>query len=245
MPLLPPSENLTTEELNCLDTFLKYQHDEAKPLNFTQVHGFFTAFLSSPKATQHGQWQPGLFRGTPDYNEEEQEIDIMILLGRLNHQILNELNTKEVFSPLLLQDKKLIPYDQASLDLIGMWCEGYMYGTDLEIASPLEAGLLRLILPIWTLAFPRLADSKMKQEMKKIFDKELYKECREILPRQIKLIYEQCLHLRTSQSDYLAEESLAPIDSFSPDNPFSNTPCPCGSTLPYKSCCLLFQRLHH
>ena len=117
---------LSVDEIKCLNEFLCASYDDASPMSFTKAHGFLTAVNSCPHMIMPSVWQPELFGGYPEFNSEEQIHTIMDVILRLYNQINGELRRQDLsFLPVIIHQNEIIPYQKASPDLIGEWCDGY------------------------------------------------------------------------------------------------------------------------
>lgn len=238
---------LSMDEINSLHTFLSLPHEEAKPMSITKAHGFLTAVLSSPELIMPSQWQSALLGGQTNFNTFDEAKKIIELLSQFNNQISRELRDDHPFEPLLFTENRVVPFKEASFELIGEWCQGYIEGTKLGPPFSNEEEAM-VIIPFAHLAgLVSFNDQKDKDGNIIDDDTTLREKVRLDLPKLIKGLFIAWQENRKQKSTTFLNE----FDDFDFPEPIRNDfkigrnePCPCGSNKKYKKCCLGKETLH-
>lgn len=241
---------LSVDEINCLNEFLCAPYENSSPMSFTKAHGFLTAVNTCPHIIMPSVWQSELFGGCPEFNSEEQVHTIMDLILRLYNQINDELRQQAIsFLPVIVHHNKIIPYQKASLALIGEWCDWYAEGIRLDPVwlSDEEEILTEETFPplvvIGILAGYLDIKGVKDDEGKIIKDDAPYKEkLRELLPEFIVSFFNYWEEAREYSTTHSGEEE--PYVTAIPETEGDDS-CDCGSGKKYKECCALMRPTFH
>ena len=176
---------LSNEELDRLAEILE---DESMPMDILDIsglHGFLTAIIIGPKPMAPNEWLPKIF------GEEEQEIPMVFddmetldefieLTLRFYNQIMDELKSKEKFTPIVYRTI----VDGKEHYIIEDWCFGFMRGvaTSIMAWAPLldsEEGEKLLAVPLLFGTWEGL------EQMEEKLNPEMYEVAVHVLPQVV------------------------------------------------------------
>lgn len=238
------SQPLTEDEFKKLHDILSLNCQSEKPMSLTQVHGFLTAIVSAPNMIMPSQWQPMLFGGNPEFQSKEEFIVSFELTGRWHNSINDAIKNNDTFEPLLFKDNTIVPLQDASIELVGEWCNGYMQGADLDEFWSTDDAAIESLYPFAILSGQVEIVDKSENGIEEANNQKI--KMLEKLPIYIKKIYEEWLSLR--KLSMINKRYGTPAINFNDDInlPYEregiktgrNDPCPCGSGKKHKKCCL-------
>lgn len=234
---------LSDKELDRLETLLDSELWENESMLLDEVQGFLCAILSGPEPIQPAQWLPEVLGPGMEKNLAAAEVhETTDLLVRFYNQHAAALAAGENF-PLYLypddaeEDEADVPLndDDAPAFDYKMWCEAYLYGTEMgstlwaDAAGKHEERLIELLEPFYLLTgllkseAERLGESWMSQA----------EEARILADRQANLPF-------IIQDVYnfwrACNPSTTPLRRAEP-KVGRNDLCPCGSGKKFKQCC--------
>lgn len=120
-------------------------------MNYNQINGFLTAIISAPSLIMPSMYNPVIFGHNPTFISEQEAAKVLCLTATLRNSISIELN-KKIFNLLLWEKERLVAYQDASLETIAQWCEGYCQGTQLDHTWMENNEAVSLLLPFSILA---------------------------------------------------------------------------------------------
>lgn len=243
-------QSLGMDEIKVLHNFLSLPHKEATPMSITKAHGFLTAVLSAPELIMPSQWQSVLLGDEPNFNTLDEAKHLIELLCQFNNQISRELRDDHPFEPLLFTENRIVPFKEASFELIGEWCLGYLEGTKLGPPFSNEEEAM-VIIPFAHLAgLVSFNDQKDKDGNIIDDDTSLREKVRLDLPKLIKGLFIAWQENRKQNS--VPNIFFDEFDDFDFPEPIRNDfkvgrneSCLCGSGKKYKRCCLNKQKTMH
>jgi uncharacterized protein len=224
---------LDDAELTELDEFLLDRIDEEVGeriaaaggdegiLDLSELDGFLTALVSSPKVIPPSRWLPALWGAEePIWESADQLQEILGLIIRHQNSIAATLlQDPQAFEPMFSESE----VEGKTHLVVDEWCYGYMRVVALDAHAWSDPEIVTLLRPIqlWGTeeGWPRIeamSDADQARE-------------REAIPQSVRALYKYCLERRALQS--------APLRRASP-KVGRNDPCPCGSGKKYKHCCL-------
>ena len=225
-------ERLSETEIEYLSILLDVKYNI---MTLTELHGFFTAILSSPVLVKPSEWMPyilldedGNERNCSEDFEEFQEFHRLIF--KFYNQIISDLNKDEDYKIISFEHGKYINIKDASEEELEYWCSSYIAGTYYGQWSNEETILM--LVPFAVLAkevgLPELDDEE--QDLKDI---DFISKFKDELSDTIQILY-----------DINNEERLAKlpktrkINNVKKSNKIGrNDLCVCGSEKKYKKCC--------
>lgn len=225
------NEELSHEEIDELNAFLSRVEGGAIP-NVEALDGFFAALICCPDLVMPSEYLRVIQAGATsdgdmifeDIGEAQRFAELAM---RQWSHVNQQLNSKEVYLPLLIED--------AEGDIRGTdWAKGFLQGTRLrhsiwaEIIADEERG--GPLVPIMALAYENHPDPKMRP-YKDGIDPERREELVAAAIAGVMMLHKYFLEHRSSY----AYRST----TFVRDRPKTgrNEPCPCGSSKKFKKCC--------
>lgn len=234
--------NLKTElsdhEEQLLDDFLGRVHGGAIP-NIEALDGFFAALACCPDIVRPSEYMPIIMSGETEDGDLEfatmGEADQFVeLVNRHWNQVNQQLDTGEVYLPLLFEDEQ-------GRVRANHWAQGFLLGTNLRpniwpaiMDDENEGGAM---VPIWALAYEHHEDPGMRP-----YDESISNEQRE------ELIIGAAAGVMRMHRYFRKQRNLytPPPGTFSHQGRKvgRNDPCPCGSGKKFKQCCGRRAMLH-
>ena len=226
-------EPLNDDELDWLDHFLVYRIDEDADcegkdegaLNISELDGLLTAVVSGPVTVPPSQWMQQIWGDFPPAWKDEREVErVMSLLMRHMNSIAGLLMEQpDDFEPMF--EQRIV--DGKTYTIVDEWCEGYMRGVALASGAwELESISMKLLLtPIraFTLEQDFIAHENSSAQEIVNLQRAIVSNVREIHA-----------HWLACRSDYAPPTTVVRSEP----KVGRNDPCPCGSGLKYKKCCL-------
>ena len=247
-------EALSSRDRQCIDRHFPAagKVGNGQP-NYEGLHGYLTAIICAPLPVNPFEWMMGLNEAFPIEIAQQTEFNALMsaLLKQFNQQALALADG----APELPEFSDLMT-TQPGTTKVELWCDGFMRGfidheddwfnlEDEEAEE--EVGSVAAI--IGALAMRQLDDKTLPKEEfeEKITVAQLF------LPKGIDSLYdlarsEHYAHLMEDDESWLDEPwtdddwldglSHSPAEPVSSDKIGRNEPCPCGSGLKYKKCCI-------
>lgn len=226
MTLLIEQQFLTEEELDELNTLiLDYANEDDSSLSsLSELDGFLTAILSSPRLIQPSEWIPRLWNYQEPQWENQSAIDRYFnLVFHYYNELISRLNAGKGY---YFAQFEIGTIDDKDYLITGGWLQGYIFG--LELAELVNV--------------PR--DIQIELELiKYYYHKENFLSDDEIENYQCPTVEE------VQEKAQKIENAVLTIYQYVKDNLYTfelprqkkigvNSPCPCGSGKKYKKCCL-------
>ena len=237
---------LSENELDRLEALLDSEFLGGEAMLLDEIQGFFCAMLSGPEPIQPAQWLPEVLGPAMESHLDAEDLrELIDLLIRFYNQHAAALAAGENF-PLYLYPEEYL--DEAAADEAAgaapeeetpsfdykMWCEAYLFGTEMsatpwaEAAGQHEERLIELMEPFYLLTgllkseAERLEESWMSpaEEARILADRQMN------LPFIIQDIYNFWRAMRTPVTERRSEPKVG-----------RNDLCPCGSGKKFKQCC--------
>jgi uncharacterized protein len=224
---------LSDAEFERLSAVLR-RFDNQRPMNLEQLDGFFAALICGPDVVPPSEYLPVILGDDMTLEEtvNAQPVlqDFLSLIMRHWNVIVDNLQSDEVFLPLLLEDENgITPAND--------WANGFLRGMDLRKSE--WAVLLNddehggWIVPIFALAYEHDPDPEMRP-----YNEPISAEAREKLIAGAAAGVIGIYH-------YFEAQRLVQKKLFSNATTFRrsmpkvgrNDPCPCGSGKKFKQCC--------
>ena len=170
---LPLSDN----ELAELDTFLLSEEDDRLPID--EAHGFMTAQLVC-RATSSDEELIEAICGDAQFGSDSERQRITELLLRLRNEIIESLQSKAPFEPLVIEEEE----DGEIFEAYEGWCFGFMLGVTNQSAEwdNITKEQEELLAPIAQLALLHTEEEEI--------DEEEYELCVELLPGAVNALYD-------------------------------------------------------
>ena len=219
---------ITHKQLQKLAQFL--EHNQASHMTVAYVHGFVTAIVSSPESILLSDWLEHLNFSFESKQQMQTIISIIMTLYNATIDAFDE----GCFQPIFNDTKKVID----DLEQAALWTRGYLEAASHFSRYALFEGggiAVELVHPIASLALSDELLQEMIEEGGETLDMTLHDlklNDLQQLPDVVSLIY---WHWRDMVID--DSEDYAP-PSHNKYKIGRNAPCPCGSDLKYKKCCL-------
>jgi uncharacterized protein len=226
------TEKISVSEIKKLGHIL----DEKFNMTLTELHGFFTAVLSSPVLVKPSQWLQYIFEDEEGNQycfenvEEFQEINELIL--KFYNSIISQFNKGGDYKIASFNKGKYIKISDASEEELEYWCSSYISGSYCGKWANDEA--IAMLLPFAVLAKKFDID---KPEKKAPEDPIAIKnQFKQELSNYIYMLYDHNNEERLTNSNKFKD-----FDQIKPSNTTKigrNDFCPCGSGKKYKKCCI-------
>lgn len=229
------SEPLDDEELARLDEFLLNRMDDETAdsvasaggdegiLDVSELDGFLTALVSSPKVIVPSRWLPAMWGAEgPVWESTEQFQELFELIVRHQNSITAALlHDPEAFEPMFSEREA----HGKTYRIVDEWCHGYVRGVALDAHawSAGKADVEKLLRPIqlW-------GTEKGWRKVHAMSEADQEREKNEI-PQSVRALHKYWFDRRELPSTQ--SRRAAPKVG-------RNDPCPCGSGKKYKRCCL-------
>lgn len=160
---------ITDSELDQLENFIFSDSVSEESLDLIGIHGFLCALIISPLPTSEQQWMEILFDGEPQWQNDQQQLDIKNILRNWYASIRNDMeNDKELEMPCELS---LVVEEDDEVADVETWAQAFMEGVFLNedawyANGPVqEQKVTELMLPIMVVS--DLFDAKEFQEIKR------------------------------------------------------------------------------
>jgi yecA family protein len=148
---ITPPKTINKEQIKKLNDFLIGLDDRNKNMNVNQANGLFTAILSAPSLAMPSMYNQIILGSNPEFESEQQAALILSFIMGLRNSVATELN-KKIFKLMLWENEKLIPYQEASLNSIAEWCQGYCTGAETDPVWSESNEAIAFLLPFSILA---------------------------------------------------------------------------------------------
>lgn len=191
-----------------------------KAMPFPEAHGFLTGIASAPTTIMPSEWQPEML-GEPRFGSTEKAQHVIGLVMRLYNQILTGLNG----------DQPIAPPNGDGDDAIGLWCTGYLKAARMDdVWSDDERGAV-FLFPFAVLSGEIDLVGEEDSDGKVIEDPTpQIRRCRDGLDATVREANRYWTAWRRENATPIAQRA---------QKVGRNEPCPCGSGLKFKKCCVL------
>lgn len=226
-------EPLTEQELSRLDDFLLDRFDDEEKatdsdegiLNVSELDGFLTAVVSGPDVVPPSEWLPLVWgEEEPVWKSVDDFQQIFGLMVRHMNSIVSELMmAPDEFEPVFLEHT----VEGQVYTVVDDWCSGYLRGVQPCLQAWVDEApeSYDLLAPIFVFGHERGWEFTEGME---ISEEERLQQ--EVAPA-VRAIHAYWLAKRsTSQVEPLGHKRAQRVGR--------NQPCPCGSGLKYKRCCM-------
>jgi yecA family protein len=227
---------LSLDEVKALDNQLQ----ASKGMSVFELHGYMTAIESIHEFIDPELWLSGIWEEEPNIVPDSAMLDLLSLVMRLYSQMTEKLLQDDLFFPLVTyeqqdKDSRIDYYQLGYADIennLNLWCRGYMKGVALA-ASHWEQGDEDLQMSLYP--FMLIAGNDLLPEDHTLPIREPYtladfkNELKQQLPKLILSIY----HYWRDFSRSAIQPSVQKLLRIG-----RNDPCPCGSGLKFKKCCI-------
>ncbi len=231
--MAPLDQPLSDEEIDRLNRFLIERNLEEAPIaedgtrytgiaDISELDGFLTAIISSPRALGPSDWLPVLWgESEPQWEgPDESEAILSLMLRHMNTGIMTLEKQPEAFVPIVLEEEGIAQVEE--------WCLGYMKGVGLAAEEWRVGGdeVMEILFPI--MVFTSESGRARLDEL----DAEELETLKRSIPEAV-----HKLHVYWRKNRGKLASSHQP---FVHDQPMvgRNDPCPCGSGKKFKKCCL-------
>ena len=227
------SQPLTDAELDRLSDVLKRFGDK-RAMNLEQLDGFLSALICSPDLVPPSEYLPVIWGGDivldDEFSAKPILKDFLSLIMRHWNDIVDTLNSGEVYLPLLLEDEN---GDWHAND----WANGFLRGMELrkeywaDLVDDEEHG--GSLVPIFALAHENSPDPKMRP-----YKEPVSAELRETLIVGAAAGMNKIYHYFEAQR-LLGNDLIGNTTTVRRSMPKigRNEPCLCGSGKKFKHCC--------
>ncbi len=216
-------EKLTTHELMMLDQFLRRQ---ATDMSLVKAHGFITAIVSFPDLFVPSEWIPILVGEVKLLNDQ---IPINIMLDKLiiiYRLVTANLSSTARFKFLLSAKQPDLTLAEAPYSAVQEWCNGYclaLVWNETEWLHAKDSFITKACATFFLLTDLIATSTEPKHAAGWQKDKKILVDN---LPDLIKALY---IYWLGEQKSILSHD----LHSLRHDL------CPCGSSRPYRICCLV------
>ncbi len=252
------NEPLTDEEEDELQAILERQLENidleevsGRPPIFSlpELDGFLTAVVSGPEALMPSTWLPEIFSGDiPEWETQEQAERFMSLVFRhMNGIAATLMEDPEIFEPL--HAVKTNEYGEEE-EFPTVWCMGYMRAVGINqsawiemLGEPVSPG--NPLFPMLFLGTDLFIKAREQEDIPEEEFDNLSGFLEGELTESARQVHRTSLNHRRSPSKEGVPFGMSP-DVSTQQEPVRrsalkvgrNDPCPCGSGLKFKKCCL-------
>jgi len=204
-------------------------------MTLPEVDGFLTAVAIGPRLIPPSEWLSEILRETPAFDTLETAREIYGALMQRYNQILrslddglaggDDIDNPPIYAPIFYHDSDGAP-------IAAHWCAGFMAGVALRedawtpLARSRESAFM---LPIFAHHPATKDDPEAFEELSGLADTEGAR----MIPGAVVCIHRFWRRRRAKPARGARETVVR-----SPPKVGRNQPCPCGSGLKYKHCCL-------
>lgn len=213
---------LTENELIWLDDILEKYGNEQSIIDVSELDGYLTALLSSPRVLEPEQWLVAVWGSeaqVPAWNSRERDRFMDLTFQHMADIDQRLTEYPEQFEPLFGKQE----FEGQEFTVIDDWCYGYLRGVKLADWPALPDSLQS--------AFELIALHGNEENSEKVT---------QLTPEQFTADIEAlpAASLTLHRFWLIYAEKNAPQPIIQSVNIGRNDPCPCGSGKKFKQCCL-------
>lgn len=222
---------LNQEELEALDELLltfAEEHEAATGedlesiLSVSELDGFMTAVVGGPEEIEAAEWFAAIFSGAPPDFESDQRVQRLFALVARHARNIDAIlaDNPEEFEPLFSYEE----VDGVEVEMPDEWCMGYLRGVSLR-GEQWER--LWDDDPEALTAIALFGTEEGWQELEQL-DEQTQADFRDMVPAVVRANYSYWRIVRNTPETIRRDEPKIG----------RNDPCPCGSGMKYKQCCM-------